>query len=49
MVNIHLTLAIRKESTSVVIEVSTLAPGLYFLEIQDIEGRKLGNTRFSKF
>ena len=49
MINILRLLAIRKESTSVVIEISTLAPGLYFLEIQDTEGRKLGNTPFSKF
>lgn len=43
------SVAVRREGTSVVLEVTALAPGLYFLEIQDNEGHKLNGARFSKF
>ena len=41
-------LAILKESNAVVLDVSALLPRLYFLEVHDNEGRRLGNIRFSK-
>jgi hypothetical protein len=42
------SLAIRKESNAVVLDVSALPPGLYFIEVHNNEGHRLSSTRFSK-
>lgn len=43
------SVAVRRESSLVTLEISSFAAGPYFLELQDNEGHKLSSTRFIKF